>query len=103
MGSFTRVALLSQVQPGRAIGVEVDGRSIALFNVGGAVHALDGECTHAGAPLCEGDVEAGILTCPWHAATFEVESGKALTRPASLDLRCYRARVAGDGIEVELP
>lgn len=103
MGSFTRVAQLSEVPPGRSLSVEVAGRSIALFNVGGTLHAIDGECTHAGAPLDEGEVEGGVLTCPWHAATFDLSNGKALTRPASIDLHCYRARVAGDGIEVELP
>jgi nitrite reductase/ring-hydroxylating ferredoxin subunit len=33
-----------------------------------------------GAPLCEGELEGTVLTCPWHAATFDVVTGKALTR-----------------------
>lgn len=103
MGTFRDVAALSDLPPGRSIEIQIDGTSVALFNVGGTIRAVSAECTHAGGPMCEGEVEEDIVTCPWHAATFALADGKALTRPATLDLESYPTRIVGGRIEVELP
>lgn len=102
MGTFRDAAALSDLPPGRSIEVTVAGTSVALFNLGGTIRAVSAECTHAGGPLCEGDVEDGVVTCPWHAARFDLADGKALTRPATLGLVCYPARVVGARIEIEI-
>ncbi|WP_233859083.1 Rieske (2Fe-2S) protein [Paraburkholderia sp. HD33-4] len=39
------------------------------------VFALDNRCPHMGFPLERGAVEDGILTCHWHHARFDLESG----------------------------
>jgi nitrite reductase/ring-hydroxylating ferredoxin subunit len=39
------------------------------------VFALDNRCPHLGFPLERGSVEDGILTCHWHHARFDLESG----------------------------
>jgi nitrite reductase/ring-hydroxylating ferredoxin subunit len=39
------------------------------------VFALDNRCPHMGFPLARGSVEDGILTCHWHHARFDLESG----------------------------
>ena len=103
MGTFTKVADAAALPPGKAMAVTAGGRELALFNVGGRLFAIDGECTHAGAPLCEGDVEGTVLTCPWHGATFDLESGKNLSRPAPAGVHCYPVRVEGGEVQVELP
>jgi nitrite reductase/ring-hydroxylating ferredoxin subunit len=41
----------------------------------GRVSALDNRCPHMGFPLERGTVENGILTCHWHHARFDLESG----------------------------
>jgi nitrite reductase/ring-hydroxylating ferredoxin subunit len=41
----------------------------------GHVFALDNRCPHMGFPLERGSVEDGILTCHWHHARFDLESG----------------------------
>jgi len=102
MTTFRDVAALSDLPPGRSLEVQVDGKNLALFNVGGTIRAVSAECTHAGGPMCEGEVEDGVVTCPWHAATFDLASGKALTRPATLALESYATRVVGGRIEVEV-
>ena len=102
MGTFRDVAALSDLPPGRSLEVSAAGTAVALFNLGGTIRAVSAECTHAGGPLCEGDVEDGVVTCPWHAATFDLADGRALTRPATLGLESYPVRVVGGRIEVEL-
>ena len=41
----------------------------------GHVFALDNRCPHMGFPLERGSAEDGILTCHWHHARFDLESG----------------------------
>ncbi len=55
-----------------------DGREVALFKVNGVIFALDNFCPHAGGPLNEGKVENGTITCPWHAWTFDIPTGKCI-------------------------
>ena len=48
------VAALDESPPGGRKIVEVAGRSIGVFNVGGELFALRNRCPHQGGPLCEG-------------------------------------------------
>jgi nitrite reductase/ring-hydroxylating ferredoxin subunit len=41
----------------------------------GRIFALDNRCPHMGFPLERGSIEDGILTCHWHHARFDLESG----------------------------
>src|ERR1700757_5086378 len=50
-------------------------RPILLVEGGGHVFALDNRSPHMGFPLERGSVEDGILTCHWHHARFDLESG----------------------------
>ena len=40
------------------------------------IYAMDAICTHAGAPLEEGNLQEYSLTCPWHYTVFDVRNGK---------------------------
>jgi 3-phenylpropionate/trans-cinnamate dioxygenase ferredoxin subunit len=97
-----KVASAKDLPPGSARAVEVAGRSIAMFNVDGVIYALDNDCTHDGGPLSEGVVTEGCVVCPWHAAEFDLSSGRALTPPAVEDVRSYKVVVSGDEISVEI-
>ena len=48
---------------------------IAVFYDDGAAHAVDNRCPHMGFPLHKGTVQDGILTCHWHHARFDLQSG----------------------------
>jgi nitrite reductase/ring-hydroxylating ferredoxin subunit len=102
MAKLMTVALISDLPPGRAIAFEGEGRQIAVFNVGGACLAIDDTCTHAGASLCEGEVENSVVTCPWHRGTFELRAGQCLGPPADESVRTYRVSVEGDDLTGEL-
>jgi nitrite reductase/ring-hydroxylating ferredoxin subunit len=52
-----------------------DHRPILVVYDRGRVFALDNRCPHMGFPLERGSVEDGILTCHWHHARFDLESG----------------------------
>jgi nitrite reductase/ring-hydroxylating ferredoxin subunit len=50
-------------------------RPILVIYDRGRVFALDNRCPHMGFPLERGSVEDGILSCHWHHARFDLESG----------------------------
>ena len=52
-----------------------DHRPILVIYDRGRVFALDNRCPHMGFPLERGSAEDGILTCHWHHARFDLESG----------------------------
>ena len=50
-------------------------RPILVIYDRGRVFALDNRCPHMGFPLDRGSLDDGILTCHWHHARFDLESG----------------------------
>jgi nitrite reductase/ring-hydroxylating ferredoxin subunit len=50
-------------------------RPILVVYDRGRIFAVDNRCPHMGFPLERGSVEDGILTCHWHHARFDLESG----------------------------
>lgn len=99
--AFTKVATVQEVPPGQSKQVKVGKKTIALFNVGGAFHAIDDTCPHRGAPLWEGTVEGTQVTCPWHAASFDLNTGAHLCPPARSGVACYKVQVVGDEVQVD--
>ncbi len=102
MAGFVKVATTGELAPGQTKKVEVGGKTIALFNIGGSYHAIDDTCTHRGGPLSQGHVEGDMVTCPWHGAKFKVSSGEVLGPPARAGVSSYHVRVNGSDLEVEL-
>ncbi|MGT2455177.1 Rieske (2Fe-2S) protein [Cupriavidus basilensis] len=66
------MAQADELLPGQRKLVFVDGRSIVLFNIDGAVHAIDNSCPHNGASLANGRLEGSVLQCPAHGLRFDL-------------------------------
>lgn len=103
MPQLVKVAETKNIAPGTAIAVEAGGQKIALFNVDGKYYAIGDTCTHRGGPLSEGDVEDTQVTCPWHGATYDLQTGKVLGPPAQRDVPSYKVVVEGEDIKIEIP
>ncbi|HTJ92768.1 MAG TPA: FAD-dependent oxidoreductase [Pararobbsia sp.] len=74
--------------------------AIVLIRIRDRVVALSATCPHAGAPLEEGAICHGRLVCPWHKATFDLESGALLEPPALEGLRRFPVEIRDDMIHV---
>jgi 3-phenylpropionate/trans-cinnamate dioxygenase ferredoxin subunit len=96
------VGRLADLAPGTATRVEVGGRAIALVRIGDDVYALGDVCSHQNISLSEGEVDADerTLECWKHGSAFSVETGEALTLPATRPVPVYDARIEGDDIVV---
>jgi nitrite reductase (NADH) small subunit len=54
---------------------------VAVFHADGQYYAIDDRCPHAGASLADGCVEAGVVTCAWHAWRFRLSDGSWADNP----------------------
>ncbi len=102
MSRFLPVAKLAEIPDQSAKFVQVEGKEIALFNLGGEFYAIDDECTHEGGPLSDGIILGEEVECPWHSAHFDIKSGEVTQDPAEDAVTCYKVRVIGDNVEVEV-
>ena len=94
--------LLSELQQGKPVKVEKDGKTICVVRVGDEVFAVDDTCSHSDASLSEGDVTDFKIECWLHGAEFDLRTGEALTPPAVAPLRTYGVHVDGDSVTVEI-
>ena len=102
MGEYIKIAARSDIAEGEGACFEVRGKTIAVFRCAGNFLAIDDECTHAGASLSEGYLDGEEVECPWHAARFNLRTGEACAAPADEPVSCYKVRVTGEDIEVEV-
>jgi len=103
MAHPTRVADLNSLSPGMSTCVTFGGEKVAIFNVNGTVLAIADTCSHRGGPLSEGEVEGTTVTCPWHGARFDLESGAALGPPAMQGVKRYEVTMKGNEILLSVP
>ncbi len=104
-----RVCNAGEIPPGGRKIIDVNGKSIGVFNVAGTYYALRNLCPHQFAPLCMGKVtglcedspvgefrwvrEGEIIRCPWHAWEFDITTGKSVFAPRKVRTKSYRVTV----------
>lgn len=101
MSYWIKIATTAECPPGAALEVVAGDRILALFNVDGVYHALDGVCPHQGGPLGKGALTGSTITCPWHGWQFNVCSGRHLLN-ARLTQPGYPARAENGEVWVDL-
>jgi nitrite reductase/ring-hydroxylating ferredoxin subunit len=62
-------------------------------------YAIEDRCPHMGFPLHQGTVEAGLLTCHWHHARFDLVSGCTLD-PFADDAQAFDVQIDGADVLV---
>jgi nitrite reductase/ring-hydroxylating ferredoxin subunit len=114
------VGRLDEFAPGTHRVVEIGGRQIGVFNIGGELYALPNICPHQAGPLCEAqtltgtlEADAGsgwqpewryegeILSCPWHGLQYHVPTGQCLNY-RQIRLRRYEVTVRDGTVFVRL-
>jgi 3-phenylpropionate/trans-cinnamate dioxygenase ferredoxin subunit len=102
--TLVRLASLSDLEPDRALRVELDDdEAIALIRAQDRVFALHDNCSHEDYPLSEGWVEDGQIECALHGSRFDLATGEPDLPPAVVPIRTYPVKVEGDDVLVDLP
>ncbi len=84
------------------IGIDIAGKSLALYQVEGEIYATDNICTHGNARLCDGFLEGHEIECPLHQGKFDIRNGKAMCAPLTEDVRTYPVKIEGSRVFVDL-
>jgi nitrite reductase/ring-hydroxylating ferredoxin subunit len=93
------VATVGELQEKGCVTVKIGARPVCVLWCDGQAYAVDDRCPHMGFPLHRGTAENGLLTCHWHNARFDLESGGTLD-PFADDVRVYPVELAGGEVVV---
>src|SRR5215472_5640022 len=101
MEQLLKACELGDITSGFGRVVEVQGKHIALFNIGGTFHAIDNACPHRGGQLDKGVLEGNVVSCPLHRWNFDVTSGLCTSRPGA-KVKAYSVSIQGSAVMVAL-
>src|SRR6185437_4869562 len=94
-----RAGSLSELRTTGRLLTKVGTLPVVVFWHDETAFAIEDRCPHLGFPLHQGTVEAGLVTCHWHHARFDLVSGCTLDLWAD-DARGFDAEVRGDDVYV---
>ena len=100
--SFVRACATSDLEPGAAIAVSVEGVDVAVVRDGEDFYAVYDECSHAAIALSEGDVEGDQIECWLHGSRFDLRTGKPTNLPATEPVAIYPVKVEGPDVLVDV-
>jgi nitrite reductase/ring-hydroxylating ferredoxin subunit len=101
MEQLLKACEIADITSGSGRVVEVQGKQIALFNIGGSFHAIDNACPHRGGQLGKGTLDGTAVTCPLHSWQFDVTSGLCTSRPGA-KVKAYSVSIQGSAVMVAL-
>lgn len=99
MVKWVKIAEIGDIPPGAGRAFEVEGHSIAVFNVGGKVFAIDDSCPHQGSSLAAGSLEGFVVTCSSHGMKVNVAGGEQQPG-AGMNVRTFPLELRPDGVYV---
>lgn len=99
---FEKVAELTELDDREPRRVESGGLPICLVRLGDDVRAVLDVCSHQDFPLHEGMVFGHSIECALHGSTFDLETGKAESLPATSPVPIYPVRVEDGDVLVDV-
>jgi 3-phenylpropionate/trans-cinnamate dioxygenase ferredoxin subunit len=101
-----RLCGTGDVPAGEVRRFEVDARPYAVANLGDeGFRVVDAICSHAHYFLDEGelDVEDQTVECPKHGSTFDLNTGRPRSLPATQPVEAFAVKVEDDDVMIEVP
>lgn len=93
---------LYEIPEGDVLGVTVEGKELALYEVEGEIYATDNLCTHGAARMSDGFLEGREIECPLHQGKFDVCTGRALCAPVTQNIKTYPVKIEGQRVMIDL-
>ncbi len=102
--NWVRVTKCENIPPREGRAVLLDGREVAVFNLGGRFLALENSCPHRGGPLADGILNGEKVVCPLHARKVCLQSG-AMEKAEAHEpcVQTYSVRVLDGYVELLVP
>ncbi|MGF1486211.1 MAG: Rieske (2Fe-2S) protein [Prochloraceae cyanobacterium] len=99
--NYVRVAKLSDVKTKGYLVTKIERQTIALFYHQDKIYAIDNRCPHMGFPLDKGSVDNCILTCHWHHARFDLNTGGTFDLWAD-DVRSFPVEIRDGEVWIDI-
>ena len=80
---------LADLQNGEKRSLPAADTNVLVCRVNGTLYAIEDLCSHSHSPLCPGRLAGHLITCPLHAAQFDVRDGAHQGPPAYTGVRCF--------------
>jgi NAD(P)H-dependent nitrite reductase small subunit len=97
--TWVTVAATDELADGRSKAVSAGGHDLALFRSGDEYFAVENECPHYGAPLCDGYVRGNTVSCAWHGWQFDMETGECHTAPGC-DVEAFEVKIENGEVKI---
>lgn len=104
---YVKLAQTTEIVPGSKRKISLEGKEILLTNINNSYYAVDNNCPHMGGSLYEGNLDGSHIVCPKHGSTFDVITGKVITRGKLFfmsvkvhDLQSYPVKIEGTDIMI---
>jgi 3-phenylpropionate/trans-cinnamate dioxygenase ferredoxin subunit len=94
---FQLIARSNEILEGTLFGATLGAQQVVLGRFQGQLYALDGACSHQGAPLCEGDLDGPVLSCPLHNGAVDIRTGAPERLAIDTPIARYAVREVGGG------
>lgn len=101
-GKYYVVAAKSELVDSPQLHVELDGEDILLCRDGDHYYAVSYYCSHEAFTLEGGTIHNHCITCPYHGAEFNLQTGEALSAPAFEGIKTYKVRVDDETLSISL-
>ena len=98
---WVEVTTVRQIPEWGVLAAKVEGHSVILWRKKDRVVCYHNACTHLAYPIDMGQVNSGIITCPFHRFQYKLETGECLTAP-DLPLESYPVRIEGEKVFVQV-
>ena len=112
------VCATDDLEPGTMRAVDLDGTAVVLMrSVTGEYFALRNGCSHMGALLSDGRLQAKMETddergyavsatqevvrCPWHGYEFDVRSGRCAGDPTAVRVKAFTVTTRDGRVIIE--
>ena len=93
---------ISEINENSVKKISIGDKDISIFNVEGKFYAIDDLCSHAEASLSEGEVYDCKVECPLHGAEFDLNTGEAVTLPATKPVKTYPVYIEDGHLYIEM-
>ena len=80
--------------------IEIEGKKLSIVLLNERIYALDDTCSHEDVSLSEGevDIDECALECWKHGSLFSLETGEALSLPATKSVKTYDVRIVDNDV-----
>jgi len=100
--AFLSAIALAELADSSPVRVELDGVPVCLVRTGETVRALHDVCSHQRWSLADGAVFGDGVECSLHGSTFDLETGRPSSLPATRSVPTFATRVVGGTVEVDV-